>query len=251
MPPTLILIRHGEALHNVEKDYSIPDPVLTKLGRKQCADLHEQLKESLPLAQQVEAIVSSPMVRTIETTLIGLDWLIKKSIPIELDPLWQENSSKPCDTGSPVAELKKRFSDLDWSPVESTTYPDKTGPGSPYAFTKTAVLARGQTCLKNLYQRKEKVVAVVAHSGFLRCAVSHNLYANADYRVFDFVSNTDPEKPELAEWDLTADNGGGMGTSEKGRVVVSATDFPPEETVAEVRGEQGKQIQDEAAKEVP
>lgn len=111
MPPTLILIRHGEALHNVAHkckpwpnkhkktypnytalDYSIPDPELSKLGEQQCSALEQNLRDKLPLAIKVEVIVTSPMRRTLQTTSIGLDWLLKKGVPMELDPLWQGKS---------------------------------------------------------------------------------------------------------------------------------------------------------------
>ena len=59
------------------------------MGRKQCESLEKQLRKQLPLTDDVEAIVSSPMVRTLETTLIGLDWLVKRGVSLELDPLWQ------------------------------------------------------------------------------------------------------------------------------------------------------------------
>lgn len=89
---------------------------------------------------------------------------------------------------------------------------------------------------------------MVSHSGFLRCAVSHARYANADYRVFDFVEG---EELELKEWDVTAENGGGMGESEKGRAEIVSSDFPPEEQVEEVGEKMGGKTNGEAANEVP
>lgn len=75
-------------------------------------------------------------------------------------------------------------------------------------------------------------------------------YANADYRIFDFAPDTDAEKPELVEWSLTADNGGGMGKSEKGRAEIDARDFPTEKT-EEVASKLGEKTDSEAAKEIP
>lgn len=91
-----------------------------------------------------------------------------------------ENSSKPCDTGSDISTLTEHFPAIDFSSVDPT-YPSKSA-HTPYAFTRSAVVGRGQTCLKNLYNRKEKVIAVVSHSGFLRCAVSHCKWVQ--YRTF-------------------------------------------------------------------
>jgi len=60
MPPTLILIRHIEALHNVNQRYHIPDPHLSDLGVKQCGELQAHLRKNTPLAEQIELIITSP-----------------------------------------------------------------------------------------------------------------------------------------------------------------------------------------------
>lgn len=39
---------------------------------------------------------------------------------------------------------------------------------------------------QELKARKEKVIAVVSHSAFLRTAVANARFANTDYRIFDF-----------------------------------------------------------------
>ncbi|KAH7062271.1 histidine phosphatase superfamily, partial [Macrophomina phaseolina] len=227
MPPTLILIRHAEALHNVDKDYSIPDPVLSQLGLQQCVQLRDHLRQHLPLADQAELIVVSPMRRTLQTALLGLDWLIEKGVPVRLDAGWQENSSKPCDTGTPTSVLQSEFPEFDFSVVDPT-YPEKVNPPTnPYAFTRHAVVRRGQTCLEWLYTRPEKVIIVVSHSGFLRCAVSQRRYANADYRVFDFEEKTGGNYV-LREWEQTEKNAGGMGRSETGIAQIEEWDFPKE-----------------------
>ncbi|GAB7354729.1 hypothetical protein MBLNU459_g5144t1 [Dothideomycetes sp. NU459] len=217
MPPTVILIRHGEALHNA------------------------QLREHLPIADEVEVIISSPMIRTVETTLIGLDWLIERGVPVKIDALWQ---------GSEVSRLIKLFPTIDFSTVDPA-YPSKAA-DTPYVFTRSGVVDRGQACLRDLYQRKEKVVAVVTHSAFLRCAVCHCMFFNADYRIFDFVEGTSPSSPEIIEWPLTAENGGGMGKSAKGRAEIQARDFPAEQQLEQVKRELGgAKNSGEATKEVP
>ena len=42
-----------------------------------------------PLAQNAGLIVTSPMVRTVQTALGSLDWLIEKGVKIEADAGWQ------------------------------------------------------------------------------------------------------------------------------------------------------------------
>jgi hypothetical protein len=109
-------------------------------------------------------------------------------------------------------------------------YPSKTG---LYAYKRAAVLARGQSVLKSLHSRPEKVIAVVSHSAFLRTSVTRRRYANADYRIFEFeevtVGKEGKEKYELREWEQTSEKGGGMGWSGKGIHGILDTDFQGEE----------------------
>lgn len=89
-----------------------------------------------------------------------------------------------------------------------------------------------------------------AAAGINVVATPFSRYANADYRIFDFAPDMDPERPELVEWALTADNGGGMGRSEKGRAEIEARDFPDEKT-EEVARTLGAKTDGEAVEEVP
>ncbi|KAF2683271.1 phosphoglycerate mutase-like protein [Lentithecium fluviatile CBS 122367] len=250
MPPTLLLIRHAQALHNVADDWSLHDPALSELGEQQCKELQESLKNS-KIGHEVELIVVSAMRRTLQTASIGLEWLIKeKGIKVLPDAGWQENADKPCDTGSPIATMAQEFPDFDFSVVDPL-YPDKTTnlASNPYAFTGKAILARGQTCLKALYSRPEKVIAVVSHSGFLRVAVANRRFFNADWRVFDYDGEKMRESKAngegidgqgmfaLKEWKETEENGGAMGRSEKGFFTMVQGDYP--------------EIDDEETKEMP
>ncbi|KAF1358183.1 phosphoglycerate mutase-like protein [Lizonia empirigonia] len=230
MPPTLILIRHAQALHNATSDWSIHDPPLTDLGRQQSAELHESLQAS-DLANKTELIVVSPMRRTLETMTIGLDWLIKKGVPVLPDANWHENADKPCDTGNTMDVISAEFPQYDFSAVDPL-YPDKTSnlASNPYVFTRKAIVARGQTCLKDLYSRPEKVIAVVTHSGFLRTAVCNRMFFNADWRVFEFDEEATQKQGRfvLTEWPETERKGGGMGRSDVGVFGIVESDFPPE-----------------------
>ncbi|KAJ4418335.1 hypothetical protein N0V82_005616 [Gnomoniopsis sp. IMI 355080] len=215
MSPTLILIRHAQALHNVAQDYSIADPPLSDLGRAQCAELSLALQEKLPkdLASNIGLIISSAMRRTCETTVLSLGFLIEKGIPIEAHAGWQENSAKPCDTGSPIPVIAAEFPQIDFSKVDPV-YPDKTSPaGAKYKYKKANLIARAQSDLEELYHRPEKVIVVVSHSGFMRQAVTGDHYFNADFRVYDIEERNDPSGPfKLKQWDLTKGTGG-MGRS--------------------------------------
>ena len=89
MPPTLLLIRHAQALHNVECDWSLHDPPLSTVGEQQCKELHASL-ETNQIGNEVELIIVSAMRRTLQTASIGLEWLIKeKGIKVLPDAAWQ------------------------------------------------------------------------------------------------------------------------------------------------------------------
>merc|ERR1712093_318946 len=152
MAPTIIFIRHAEARHNATRDYNIPDPALTELGfGTQCDVLAKHLENELPLAQEIELIVVSPMRRTLQTSQVSkllawtlsplfsitalgyrsllwlikaltlsqqaLGWLMKKGVPVVLRAEFQENSAKPCDTGSPIPEMEKEWPQFDVSAI--------------------------------------------------------------------------------------------------------------------------------------
>ena len=170
------------------------------------------------------------------------------------DAGWQENADKPCDTGSPLEIIKKEFPQYDFSSVDPS-YPDKTTDlnNNLYAFTRNAILARGQTCLKQLYSRPEKVIAVVSHSGFLRTAVCNRMFFNADWRVFTFDEEAMQKNPGnfiLKESKETETKGGGMGRSDVGYFGIREGDFPD---IEEQQAKQEDQVEelDEASKQTP
>lgn len=200
------------------QDYTIPDPPLSELGRAQCSELSQSLQANLPkdLEARIGLIVSSAMRRTCETTVLSLGWLLEKgSIPVQAHAGWQENSAKPCDTGSPIPVVAAEFPLIDFASVDPV-YPDKTSPASDlYHYRKDKLLARAQAVLGELYARPEGAVVVVSHSGFMRQAVTGDHYFNADYRIYDFeerLSGDEGAPFKLRQWDLTKGNGG-MGRS--------------------------------------
>lgn len=133
-----------------------------------------------------------------------------------------ENSAKPCDTGTPIEKVAEEFPTIDYTNVDPN-WPDKTSPvaGKPYHFTKEAILERGQRALAGLYDRPEKVIVVVSHSGFLRVGVTGSWFFNADYRVFDFVERaSEGGAYRLEQRAYTKEKGGGLGRSLLEQVVL-------------------------------
>ncbi|KAK7993549.1 GPI-anchor transamidase [Apiospora arundinis] len=230
MAPTLILIRHAEALHNLTsktEDYHIHDPELTETGHTQVQELRANLINH-PVAQNAGLIVTSPMIRTMQTAMGSLDWLIEKGIKIEADAGWQVRGVEERTPQSPATPAcpappscsPPKFPAVDFSTLDPV-YPDKLTPaGAHYFAARGAILNRGQASLRRLRDRPEKVIVVVSHSGFLRLGVTGCYYMNADYRIFDFEEEEQPggvdgKTPQirLREWDETKEKGGGMSKS--------------------------------------
>jgi len=131
--------------------------------------------------------------------------------------------------------MEKEWPQFDWSTVDPK-YPAKTG---LYEYSKRGLTERGIEARKWLKNRPEKVIAVVSHSGFLRVGVSYRMYANADFRIFDFAEGHDEVGGKLVEWELTEKKGGGLGKSCQGDFPMGSGDYPKEagESVGEVTSE--------------
>ncbi|KAI1813574.1 histidine phosphatase superfamily [Poronia punctata] len=101
MAPTIDIIRHAEA-YNIISDQFL-DPVLTPVGIAQSL----ALRASYPYHHKVKRIYASPLRRTILTAQLAIPPTQKQ--PLILLPELQENSARPCDTGSPLSTLKREF----------------------------------------------------------------------------------------------------------------------------------------------
>lgn len=176
------------------------------------------------------------MRRTCETTMLALGAFLHGGVPARAHADWQENSAKPCDTGSPLPALAAAFPALDFAGVDPV-FPDKTSPvGARYRYQRAALVARAQAALAELHARPERVVVVVSHSAFLRQAVTGDHWANADYRIYDFVERAagaegaDAGPYRLRQSALTKGTGG-MGRSYD-QIVEIGTGLPEEELPA-------------------
>jgi broad specificity phosphatase PhoE len=80
---------------------------------------------------------------------------------------------------------------------------------------------RGSVARKWLKERKEKVVAVVSHDGFMRVGICQKKFGNADYRIFEF----NEDGLGLMEWESTEQSGGGLRTCPPGHFGWLPNDF--------------------------
>ncbi|KAI1253495.1 hypothetical protein MGN70_005703 [Eutypa lata] len=186
MAPTVILIRHGEALHK-----------LTEKGFEQCRKLAEDLKTRFPFSEDECRIVASPLKRTLQTVQHGLEWLRDCHVPVEVRAEWQETTDYPCDIGTELPLLEKDWPDFDFSNLDPV-YPQKIGlyEASEDAFQRRASFAR-----RWLFEQPEKCIIVVTHSGFLKRALnSSERFQNVEYRTY-VVDKDNSENLQFREID--------------------------------------------------
>ncbi|KAK9234110.1 histidine phosphatase superfamily [Lipomyces kononenkoae] len=175
MAGSVHLVRHAESVHNTDHDFSRPDPELTALGRQQAADLGR----GFPYSNQISVIVTSPLRRTIETTLQAFANILDKryfdessglgvsgGAELVLDPGLQERSDLPCDTGSDEQVLKSLFPNLVISGLPAG-WQVKEGLYSP-----DAVEERARTVRRDLAERigdsEWGDIVVVTHGAFMK-----------------------------------------------------------------------------------
>ncbi|KAI0013418.1 histidine phosphatase superfamily [Xylariaceae sp. FL0662B] len=197
MAPVIILIRHGEALHNIDDDWTIPDPGLTSKGVEQCRAMAAELEPRFTFTPDECRIVVSPLTRTLQTVHHGLQWLLSKGVPTEVRAEWQETTDLPCDVGRELSTIQSEWPGFDFSHLDPT-YPQKIGlyENSEEAFHKRASVAK-----RWLFGRPEKCIVVVTHSGFLKRVVQGPKFKNMEYKTYELVKHASEESLELREID--------------------------------------------------
>lgn len=179
-PTTIYCIRHGQAWHNLHvANHAIRDPSLTSWGEHQC---HE-LSSNFPHKTEIDLIVASPIVRTLNTALLTFEDVIKsKNLKVLALPELQETSDLPCDTGIPPEELAKKF---EGQPVDlSLVKPGWESKQGKFATTAVAIEARAREARQWVAARPEKVVVVVTHGS----CISSPLRDSISLTFFGFSS---------------------------------------------------------------
>ncbi|KAI1130233.1 histidine phosphatase superfamily [Nemania abortiva] len=200
MAPVVILIRHAQALHNIDNDWSIFDPKLTDKGIEQCKPLADQLEASFPYSTEGCRIIVSPLSRTLQTVQHSLGWLLDQGVPVVARAEWQEDTANPCDVGAERSELEKAWPSYDFSQLDPV-YPQKTG---LYGPSEETIRERAAVVRRWLSEQPDKCIIVVTHSGFLNRVVQGPRYRNVEYRAYkteksDSGEVTLVELPELSK----------------------------------------------------
>jgi probable phosphoglycerate mutase len=164
-PTTLVLVRHGVTSHTVEKRFSgglaSSNPGLSEEGRAQVRSTADWLA---PLAERVEAVITSPVRRTRESAEI-LAGVLDKSLAVEPGFAEMEFGSWDGMTFAEVAE--KHPADLDaWLGSLDV------GPGGGESFLQVEerVLAGLQRVLDEYAGR---TVVVVSHVTPIKTLTAH------------------------------------------------------------------------------
>ncbi|WZZ19285.1 hypothetical protein YC2023_112374 [Brassica napus] len=186
------LLRHGQALHNVEaeKDRNallsphLFDAPLTEHGHQQVENLHERLVSSGVL-KRVELVVTSPLLRTMQTA-VGVfgnedrqqNMTSTPSI-LALEVARDRNGVRPPDMRRNVSEYQTIFPTIDFSQAKICFHIESEEDNlwrSDVRESEEEIFARGLEFMKWLWKRPEKEVAVVSHGIVLQ----HMLYVFAN-----------------------------------------------------------------------
>ncbi|KAJ4482348.1 histidine phosphatase superfamily [Lentinula aciculospora] len=172
----IYLLRHGQAMHNVDKSWPARDPPLTELGIQQ--------SEAVLLPTIPDFVVCSPMRRTIQTMHAVLSKLnldkgpSRDDIPIEIWPNLREATNAPHNNGSSKAEMVAAYPLLDFIRCnEEWDYEENTD--------ETAA-ARAVEVLEELRTRPEMNILVVGHRVFFWYLVGGKRFVNCELRSYEF-----------------------------------------------------------------
>lgn len=169
--------------------YDLLDASLTPFGWDQVDNLREHARET-GLLKKIELVVTSPLTRTMQTAggVFGGDAYIdgvdapplmvtdagnsgRPSIssldcpPFLAFELCREHLGvNPCDKRRSIGEYKSLFPAIDFSLIETN---EDTWWKEDYRERYDEIAARGLKFMQWLRTRKENVIAVVSHAGFL------------------------------------------------------------------------------------
>lgn len=184
--PLIHIIRHGEAIHNIDRTYAKRDPPLTAAGRDQC--------QQVELVATPDLILISPMTRTLQTALTVFPFLQSDDpfpVPVEVWPDLREAHDAECNKGLGRAELRNKFPRFNFEPcAEEWDYPQHTIEGA------TARAERVRKRLKELSNTYHNI-AVVAHRGFFAYLVKGRRFNTCEARTYVFATQEEADNVEV------------------------------------------------------
>lgn len=184
----LHLIRHAQGTHNVQNDrHSIEnmDARLTDKGISQCRILASSIDKEHSYLWDTELVVSSPLTRCVQTTLLSLGPILKQKqdLPVLASELVRETVNFHCDRRRTIAEISADHPELDFSHIEHDHdpiwqhYEERLGGNANAEMHRESaevykVADRGRSFFQWLAQRPEQRVVVCSHAAFLNCLLN-------------------------------------------------------------------------------
>jgi broad specificity phosphatase PhoE len=177
------LLRHGHSVFQTTYevtgiDPGIVDAPLSDLGVKQVRELASQVSHL-----GIDLIVTSPLTRAIETA-IGL-FGGRPAAPVIVNALMCERLGDSCDIGRPASFLSAEFPLLDFSDLPERWWYEgpKDARGVPVE-PRDLFSDRVTGFRKWLSSRRERIILVVSHSGFIASLCGARL-ANCELYEWD------------------------------------------------------------------
>lgn len=161
----ILLIRHGEAQHNVDWSGSkdVLDTRLTPKGKQQASEALANTTDAYrALLADAELLVVSPLSRAVETASIIFGE--QPTMPVLLTPLHSEHCNHACEQGSTKSDLRTRFPYItSWGGFDALSEDCVTNTIQQDRDWQTTRLPAFREWLS---KRPEKRIAVVGHGGF-------------------------------------------------------------------------------------
>lgn len=188
----LHLIRHAQGTHNVNQEYrdiKNMDARLTDLGVEQCRNMAKKIESGQHAAVlEADLIVTSPMTRCIQTTLLTMEPLIARGTTnLLVHENVRETVNFNCDRRRAISEIQPEFDLLDFTHTHADHdaiwqhYEERLGSYEEYTYHRESaeihkVAERARQFFQWLAQRDEERVVVCSHAAFLRCLCNFGLH---------------------------------------------------------------------------
>ncbi|KAH7363910.1 histidine phosphatase superfamily [Rhexocercosporidium sp. MPI-PUGE-AT-0058] len=234
------LIRHAQAQHNYDPKTATPaqkalcrafiNPHLTPHGHAESLDLRHRF----PYMSLLTHILTSPLRRTLETTLIALEPAILQNIPtIAIEEL-REIGMGPSSTGTDISEVLRELGDMgkwvltdnvkeNWEfNLEQRSEAEERAEKVKRMLKDLGDVVCGRVgdaeldpdeevklwnnyAFSPLPEGRDVHIAVVSHAGFLRKILGDNRgnqFGNAEFRSFRFRGDEAGLEGDQKSWDL-------------------------------------------------
>ncbi|KAK6354126.1 hypothetical protein TWF730_008546 [Orbilia blumenaviensis] len=174
------IIRHGQALHNVERGYPHRDPPLTVAG--------QEATRLINIPTSPDLIIISPMTRTIQTAINVFPSLldpaqVSSQVEVQIWPDLRESHDAICNKGLSKAELSTKFPQFNFAECsEEWDYPPHTIEG---ATIRAEEVRRRLKELSKNYRN----IAVVTHRGFIAYLIQGDRFNVCETRSYRFATD--------------------------------------------------------------